>query len=211
MPWGSLLVRTRQALLSRLRNGLKGLLQVKPIVHTLTLTLGAMLVLGAINFSFIGKSVIDGLLLTVVVLTGGYGNIDDGLSLQQLTHDDDLMILCYPARRRQSEIFPKIWQKAGEQLLQKGDRLYVMRTVGSLIRLAQRRPFPPELYQVHLLEYRNAYFEDEILAALSFYARLAKTVLKPLLYHLPAVFSLPLPRDKALKLAQQLRKMSTEV
>ncbi|MFQ3613539.1 MAG: NAD-binding protein, partial [Cyanobacteriota bacterium] len=427
LPWGSLLVKTRQALLSGLRTGLKGLLQIKPIVRTLTLTLGAMLVLGVINFSVIGKSVIDGLLLTIVVLTGGYGDIDDfqqpetplpvkvlavfmtlvgaalvglvyglvtdklvssrfglgqaarmpkqdhvviaglgrlsylvlqllrqmsyevvlldpdsdnplleaaeregamvirgdyalagtlqqghiegsrclicttrndltnletaltahtlhpgirtilrvadpeladrmqrhiqtlgisysatglvapafataalvgsvygtlawegetllvtllevsaqthylGLSLRQLAHDYDLVILWYQATRGKPEIFPKLWQKAGEQVLKEGDRLYVTGAVGSLIRLAQKRPFPPELYQVRLLEYRNAYFEDEILSALSFYARLPKTVLKPLLLHLPAVVSPPMPRDKAIKLARQLRKMSTEV
>ncbi|MEN9236879.1 MAG: NAD-binding protein [Thermostichus sp. DG_1_6_bins_120] len=425
--WGSLLVQTRQALLAGLRNGLKGLMQVKPLVWTLTFTLGMMLVLGVINFSFIGKSVVDGLLLTIVVLTGGYGDIDDfqqpetplavkvlavfmtlvgaalvglayglvtdklvssrfglgraarmpkqdhvviaglgrlsylvlqllrqmgyevvvlesetqnplveaaeregavvirgdyalagtlrqghiegsrclicttpndltnletaltahtlhpglrtilrvtdpeladrmqrhiqtlgisysatglvapafataalvgsvygtlawdgetllvtllevsnqthylGLSLRQLAHDYDLVILCYQARRGKPEIFPKLWQKAGEQVLQEGDRLYVMGAVESLIRLAQQRPFPPELYQVRLLEYRNPYFEDEILSALSFYARLPKTALKPLLYNLPAVVSPPMTRDKAIKLARQLRKMSTEV
>ncbi|MCJ2543219.1 NAD-binding protein [Thermostichus vulcanus] len=425
--WGSLLVKTRQALLSRLRTGLKGLLQIKPIVRTLTLTLGAMLVLGVINFQVIGKSVIDGLLLTIVVLTGGYGDIDDfqqpetplpvkvlavfmtlvgaalvglvyglvtdklvssrfglgqaarmpkqdhvviaglgrlsylvlqllrqmgyevvvlepetqnplleaarregavviqgnyalagtlkqahiegsrclicttpndltnletaltahtlhpgirtilrvadpelaermqrhiqtlgisysatglvapafataalvgsvygtlawegetllvtllevsaqthylGLSLRQLAHDYDLVILWYQATRGKPEIFPKLWQKAGEQVLKEGDRLYVMGAVGSLIRLAQQRPFPPELYQVQLLEYHNPYFEDEILSALSFYAQVPKAALRSLLHHLPIPVSPPLPRDKAIKLARQLRKMSTEV
>ncbi len=134
-----------------------------------------------------------------------------GLSLRQLAQDYDLVILLHQSRPDKPHIFPKLWQKEGEILLQEGDRLYVMGAVGSLIRLAQQRPFPPELYQVRLLEYRNAYFEDEILSALSFYARLPKTALKPLLHCLPAVVSPPLPRDKAIKLARQLRKMSTEV
>ncbi len=425
--WGSLLARTRQALLSPLRTGLRELLQRKPIVRTLTLTLGAMLALGVVNFRLIGKSTIDSLLLSIVVLTGGYGDIEDfqqpgtplavkllavfmtlvgaalvglvyglvtdkllssrfglgraarmpkqdhvviaglgrfsylvlqllrqmgyevvvvepdsqnplleaaeregavvirgdyalagtlkqariessrcficttpddltnletavtahtlhpnlrtilrvtdpklaermqrhiqtlgisysptglaapafataalvgsvygtlawegetllvtllevsaqthylGLSLRQLAHDYDLVILSYQGRRGKAEIFPKIWQKAGEQVLQEGDRLYVMAAVESLIRLAQQRPFPPELYQVHLLEYRNPYFEDEILSALAFYAHLPKEALRSLLHHLPMPVSPPLPRDKAIKLARQLRKMSTEV
>ncbi|MEN9221782.1 MAG: NAD-binding protein [Thermostichus sp. BF3_bins_97] len=427
LPWGSLYAGAWRTLWSRLRTGVRGLVQMKPIVRTLTLTLGAMLVLGVINFSFIGKSVIDGLLLTIVVLTGGYGDIDDfqqpetplavkvlavlmtlvgaalvglvyglvtdklvssrfglgraarmpkqdhvviaglgrlsylvlqllrqmgyevvlldpdtdnplleaaeregamvirgdyalagtlqqghiegsrclicttrddltnletaltahglqpgirtilrvadpeladrmqrhiqtlgisysatglvapafataalvgsvygtlawegetllvtllevsaqshyrGLSLRQLAQDYDLVILLHHSRPGKPRIFPKLWQKEGETLLKEGDQLYVMGAVGSLIRLAQHRPFPPELYQVRLLEYRNAYFEDEILSALSFYARLPKTALKPLLHNLPAVVSPPMPRDKAIKLARQLRKMSTEV
>jgi len=416
-----------RGLLSWLRRSLQGLLQVKPIVHTLTFTLGAMLVLGVINFRIIGKSVVDGLLLTIVVLTGGYGDIeafqqaetplgvkvvavvmtlvgaalvgliyglvtdklvssrfglgraarmpkadhvviaglgrlsylvlqllrqmgyevvvvepdsdnplveaaeregavvirgnyalastlqqariqssrclicttpDDltnletaltahslqpgirtilrvtdpqvaarmqrhlqtlgtsysttalgarafataalvgsvygtltwegetllvtllevspsspylGLSLRQLAQDYDLAILLHHSRPGRPCVFPKIWQKEGETVLKRGDRLYVMGTVGSLIRLAQGRPLPLELYQVRLLECRNPYFEDEILSTLAFYARLPKTALKPLLRCLPAVVSPPLPRDKAIKLARQLRKMSTEV
>ncbi|MCF2970132.1 NAD-binding protein [Synechococcus sp. Nb3U1] len=134
-----------------------------------------------------------------------------GLSLRQLAKDYDLVILLHQSRPGKPQIFPKLWQKEGETFLKEGDQLYVMGAVGSLIRLAQNRPFPPELYQVRLLEYHNAYFEEEILSALSFYARLPKTVLKPLLHHLPAVVSPPMPRDKAIKLARQLRKMSTEV
>ena len=134
-----------------------------------------------------------------------------GLSLRQLAQDYDLAILLHHSRPDRPCVFPKIWQKEGETVLKRGDRLYVMGTVGSLIRLARGRPLPPELYQVRLLEYRNPYFEDEILSTLAFYARLPKTALKPLLRCLPAVVSPPLPRDKAIKLARQLRKMSTEV
>jgi Trk K+ transport system NAD-binding subunit len=134
-----------------------------------------------------------------------------GLSLRQLAQDYDLAILLHHSRPDRPCVFPKIWQKEGETVLKRGDRLYVMGTVGSLIRLAQGRPLPPELYQVRLLEYRNPYFEDEILSTLAFYARLPKTALRPLLRCLPAVASPPLPRDKAIKLARQLRKMSTEV
>lgn len=134
-----------------------------------------------------------------------------GLSLRQLAQDYDLVILLHRSRPGKPCVFPKIWQKEGKTLLKEGDQLYVMGTVESLIRLTQGRPLPPELYQVRLLEYRNPYFEEEILSALSFYARLPKTALKPLLGCLPAVVSPPLPRDKAIKLARQLRKMSTEV
>jgi hypothetical protein len=134
-----------------------------------------------------------------------------GLSLRQLAQDYDLAILLHHSRPDRPCVFPKIWQKEGETVLKRGDRLYVMGTVGSLIRLAQGRPLPPELYQVRLLEYRNPYFEDEILSTLAFYARLPKTALRPLLRCLPAVVSPPLPRDKAIQWARQLRKMSTEV
>ncbi len=134
-----------------------------------------------------------------------------GLSLRQLAQDYDLAILLHHSRPGRPCVFPKIWQKEGETVLKQGDRLYVMGTVGSLICLAQGRPLPPEVYQVRLLEYRNPYFEDEILSTLAFYARLPKTALKPLLCCLPAVVSPPLPRDKAIKLARQLRKMSAEV
>ncbi|MFS8909586.1 NAD-binding protein [Synechococcus sp. H60.3] len=153
----------------------------------------------------------DGETLLVTLLEVSAHDPYLGLSLRQLAQDYDLAILLHHSRPGRPCVFPKIWQKEGETLLKRGDRLYVMGTVGSLIRLAQGRPLPPELYQVRLLEYRNPYFEDEILSTLAFYARLPKTALKPLLRCLPAVVSPPLPRDKAIKLARQLRKMSTEV
>ncbi len=153
----------------------------------------------------------DGETLLVTLLEVSAHDPYLGLSLRQLAQDYDLAILLHHSRPGRPCVFPKIWQKEGETVLKRGDRLYVMGTVGSLIRLAQGRPLPPELYQVRLLEYRNPYFEDEILSTLAFYARLPKTALKPLLRCLPAVVSPPLPRDKAIKLARQLRKMSTEV
>ncbi len=153
----------------------------------------------------------DGETLLVTLLEVSAHDPYLGLSLRQLAQDYDLAILLHHSRPGRPCVFPKIWQKEGETLLKRGDRLYVMGTVGSLLRLAQGRPLPPELYQVRLLEYRNPYFEDEILSTLAFYAGLPKTALKPLLRCLPAVVSPPLPRDKAIKLARQLRKMNTEV
>jgi Trk K+ transport system NAD-binding subunit len=134
-----------------------------------------------------------------------------GLTLRALSHSYDLVVLVWQPEQQPQLIFPKIWSEQGDLTLCSGDRIYLLATVSSLSRLARSRPLPAETFRVKLLEYSNAYFEKDIAEAIAFYARQPVEAIKPLLAHLPALVSPGLPKEKAIKLARQLRKMSAIV
>lgn len=70
-----------QAWLQGVKQALEGVRtwprRMSPLVKFLTATLGGMVILSTANFLSIGKSLADALFLTVTVLTGGYGDIDE--------------------------------------------------------------------------------------------------------------------------------------
>ncbi|MDX2273696.1 MAG: NAD-binding protein [Cyanobacteriota bacterium] len=134
-----------------------------------------------------------------------------GQSLSSLAHQYDLVILVVQPLDQPSIIFPKIAGEHKDLILGQGDRLYILGALGSLSRLARRKPFPDESYRVKLLNYTNSYFEKDIVEAIAFHSRVPAEKIRPLLKRLPAVVSPPLPREKALKLARQLKKMSTQI
>ncbi len=134
-----------------------------------------------------------------------------GTRLRQLSQDYDVVILVWQPVEHTEIIFPKIWEDQGDMTFAVGDKLYILGALESLIRLARHRPFPPEVYRVRLLAHDNSYFEQDIIDAIAFYSRQPKEKIRPLLRKLPRIVSPPLSRDKAIKLARQLKKMSTEV
>ncbi len=134
-----------------------------------------------------------------------------GITLRQLSQDYDFAILVLQPAAQEKITFPRIWEEHGDIQLAEGDRLYVIGALESLARLARRRTFPAEVYRVRLLAYHNPSFESGIIDELAFYSRHPKERIRPALRRLPRIVSPPLTRDKALKLARQLKKMDTQV
>lgn len=134
-----------------------------------------------------------------------------GLSLYELGYRYDLVILVWQPQAQPEVIFPKSWDQSGQTSISVGDQITILGTLASLSRLARHQPLSPEAYRVKLVQLTNPYFESEVIEAIAFYSRQPPERIRPLLQRLPQIVSPRLSRDKALKLAQQLRKMTAQV
>ncbi|MEN9245921.1 MAG: NAD-binding protein [Thermostichales cyanobacterium SRBZ-1_bins_19] len=135
------------------------------------------------------------------------------LSLAEVVHRYDLLpLIVQPGKPGSETVFFPSWRDESRQsVLQPGDRVFVLATPDSLSRLAKQQPLPPEAYRVKVMQIQNAYFTNDIVDAIAFYARIPHAMIRNCLQHLPAIVTPQISRERALKLARHLRKMGVEV